>query len=707
MGLFSSTVISVASSSLNLVEDTEGFVTQSVNSSILRGSNIADDLITNMQNTMATKVGGFYQYGKNHYTNGLPEGVIRYAKTNEYLVKKAIEESLGGTEVQVLGSLVDECNPDYFAYTFLINERGYDRETGVVSIHPFYLGNEEVTYRYADAIEGGGLTLFYSYPDTNQAGQPIETYVTEEISTVEVFPSELYYHAVYRLLSATGELIGDDLFWSYHVKDDTYPYLALEEGTQENVPYYPIVPVRLKNKDMTADDKKDTDLYKTSKRLLSKLDLNLDDLGEGVNGSPDIGQVDHAFVWMAVDIQSEKVATQRYLFEYFTYLNGVSKVSKKQYLNWVDLPTSPNAPPTNSITVKDPSFDLRINYNYITSEVITGNIGKVNTVTVESTTANPIRKSTLVGAGTSISYVRSDQSYLTLRKQITADSYVETIVHGLVSTNSIYRGRSVVLNIKDSLGEDTKLLIPINRGVARNLKALKENELYYDSLHITFNSYDEQKLKWYQTGFFQFVLLVIAIVITVLSYGSAIKSIGAAFAAGGYVAVAILIATNLAIAIAIKVAVDLAIEYLGEEFALIFAVLLIVYSTYTGFNTGSIEGAPWASEALSVSGAIGQGVQTSVAEDMQAISEELVALHSEYEALQKELDAANEDLTSTLSVNPLDYVQRQSLTNAYESPNEFFYRTIHVGNIGVACIDVISSYVDAALRLPEHDFTTI
>jgi hypothetical protein len=40
-----------------------------------------------------------------------------------------------------------------------------------------------------------------------------------------------------------------------------------------------------------------------------------------------------------------------------------------------------------------------------------------------------------------------------------------------------------------------------------------------------------------------------------------------------------------------------------------------------------------------------------------------------------------------------------------ETPDEFYNRTIHAGNIGILSVDAVSNYVEMQLRLP--DISTI
>ena len=60
--------------------------------------------------------------------------------------------------------------------------------------------------------------------------------------------------------------------------------------------------------------------------------------------------------------------------------------------------------------------------------------------------------------------------------------------------------------------DNNNFIVPLNSYIFdHTLSVTKRINLMYDCIQIIINSYEKTKLKWYQTSFFQFVMLVITI----------------------------------------------------------------------------------------------------------------------------------------------------------------------------------------------------
>ena len=78
---------------------------------------------------------------------------------------------------------------------------------------------------------------------------------------------------------------------------------------------------------------------------------------------------------------------------------------------------------------------------------------------------------------------------------------------------------------------------------------------------------------------------------------------------------------------------------------------------------------------------------------MQELMEEMASFTEWRTEAEKELSDANKLLENSSHLSPI--------TIFGESPDDFYNRTVHSGNVGVISIGAISSYVDNALRLPK------
>ena len=182
----------------------------------------------------------------------------------------------------------------------------------------------------------------------------------------------------------------------------------------------------------------------------------------------------------------------------------------------------------------------QVNFNtrvIFTLETKSGSIGPIGTYTVGT-------KSVFIpgdsnGEGSSSSYYKT---YKVIRKQLTADYYEEMELSPNSSTT--WRVGGYELSKRNRRGNDkdlSEIYIPI---VDIGLKALKYEELHYvlaRSMNMLVLSITVVKSKWYQSGFFKFVMMVVVAVVAVSTGGAAYAAYGALAAGVVYAAAAITI----------------------------------------------------------------------------------------------------------------------------------------------------------------------
>ena len=172
-----------------------------------------------------------------------------------------------------------------------------------------------------------------------------------------------------------------------------------------------------------------------------------------------------------------------------------------------------------------------------TLETKSGSIGPIGTYTVGT-------KSVFIpgdsnGEGSSSSYY---ETYKVIRKQLTADYYEELELSPKSSTTWQVGGYE--LSNRDDNSSITGLsgvYIPI---VDIGLKALKYEELHYvlaRSMNMLVLSITVVKSKWYQSGFFKFVMMVVVAVVAFYTGGAAYAAYGALAAGVVYAAAAVTI----------------------------------------------------------------------------------------------------------------------------------------------------------------------
>lgn len=181
----------------------------------------------------------------------------------------------------------------------------------------------------------------------------------------------------------------------------------------------------------------------------------------------------------------------------------------------------------------------QVNFNtraVFTLETKSGSIGPIGTYTVSSRSVFFPGDSS--GEGSSPSYYKT---YKVIRKQLTADYYEELELSPASSTTWKVGGYELSKRDNSSSTDLSGVYIPI---VDIGLKALKYEELHYvlaRSMNMLVLSITVVKSKWYQSGFFKFVMIVVVAVGAYFTGGAAYAAYGALAAGVVYAAAAITI----------------------------------------------------------------------------------------------------------------------------------------------------------------------
>jgi hypothetical protein len=91
--------------------------------------------------------------------------------------------------------------------------------------------------------------------------------------------------------------------------------------------------------------------------------------------------------------------------------------------------------------------------------------------------------------------------------------------------------------------------------------------------------------------------------------------------------------------------------------------------------------------------------------EFTTVQNEYTAFQAEVKEKEDKLEAAADLLKTDDTLNPIAIIEPpvQKMI-PIESPEAFYTRTIHTGNIGVISLDVIRNYSDIMLKLPQPDY---
>jgi hypothetical protein len=473
----------------------------------------------------------------------------------------------------------------------------------------------------------------------------------------------------------------------YKIGTGTYSVLDTLFDTEQEPDgsYYPFAYFRYEK---TSElENPDSESYRSNKKLVDRLGMDYDAIAEAINENPDIKNVEQAMLVMGVPANTENPVEQKYLFDFFNklYLENEGAFGNAYYI-----PESASAyfaitkklvnEAANSIVIEDKRFKMALNNNGLYKKRVAGNIGSIGSHQSEMTkTMVPIEVQDASTGNTYIDYF--EMTLHIYRRQVTASVYEEVQVANLRLLYYIFKQHKTVGDKDDDI-----LLIPIDRSITKDYTLLEREELLSRSLHYIFNSRVITHLKWYQTSVFKAIMIIVAIVIAIYT-----GTTGYLAAAGGTSTAAIVatVIISLIIGELLAVAFKLFAKAFGSEVAQIIAILLIVYGAYQGFQLGSLTKIPYAGELLMVAnGLMSAGMGQQFSDLMDQYREFGNYVEHQTELLEKAKDL----LDQQVMLSPFIIFG--------ETPEDFYNRTVHSGNIGVLGVDAVTYYCDVALTLP-------
>jgi hypothetical protein len=175
----------------------------------------------------------------------------------------------------------------------------------------------------------------------------------------------------------------------------------------------------------------------------------------------------------------------------------------------------------------------------------------------------------------------------------------------------------------------------------------------------------------------------------------------------GALAAANVVLQQVVISTVIVEAAKLLVDLIGFEAAFLVAVVLSAFSFTAdrGLLGSQVKGAPWAEELLRVSTGLSRAIEIKTASAFRKYEKDLAEFLLLQEEKTEELEAAQALLEFESLIDPFEFVGMAPFSIYGETPQEYFNRTVHSGNIGVEALNAISGYVDTALTLPRTNET--
>lgn len=450
-----------------------------------------------------------------------------------------------------------------------------------------------------------------------------------------------------------------------YIDDVLEIYTSLDIGE-----YYPRIYLRYDGVKMNKD--KNTKEFKSSRRALKYLGLDyssfIDDIHEAVGS---VGDVKHIYLQTCVTLEDMKnsLLLREYGFRLLeTYFSAYAK-------------TGANSTGQIHLAFTDNKTHSTFSVASITKK--TGQSAAPNGFYL----LEPVRQ-VEDAEGYVVEQVADTELRFVKGGQYTSYTMVDWKVHLRAEG-----GNYTVLGS----GEQDRYLI-LDRAVLRNsnFSMPDKNEIVAKSINFVFITVKVVKKKWYQTGIFKVVIMIVAAVISVaVTVGTG--GGGAPGAAAFMKAVLVALAVNVAISIVIQIAVKVLVR-LGLD-PKVASAIVIVAAIYTGHvsvtdGAGTITAQSViraVNSAYSIY-SVGQQIELKqAAKHYEEQMDNLSKMEDKLDALQAEF-YKNQNL---LEIAAYNYTRNLAVGEEYDN---FIERTTLVSAVDTT-MDYISYYVDIQLNL--------
>ena len=753
MGLFSNkTTYKVNVTVQTVFEDAQ--IPVSALNGLIRGIMQEQDVVPSMLDELSQSMGirtmtAMHNIQKKGYDVGIPEAqVVNYIQAKDEVLS-TIEVNIGRKiteEYYYMGPL----NSMHFGWQYCHDALGYDANTnelvGLSASTGFkcYLSDMKATYLRKDydwmletndtgmlaqlgpSPRSGfrpsapfntlsGMGVYAEQPAFEVSDVATEDYVTIQyefqdgegtfvtrgiVASMAAFSNTADFHMC-RYTDSTGK-IG---FFTYQHGTGIYPAIdaAYALANTQLGTFFPWCYFRLRSVDVYMAETRDT--IDQMRSWCDQLGVSFDQLHEGVHQAPDVEDVAQSLLMMAITPGNKNPACREYLFKHFSALHSNSLPQTQLDPSLEGKFDAFTSSPSQMQHIQDNRFAMSFQYSGISKRRVPGKIGSRGAYDSRFGILGQDKHTflTQTPTGTSISNALTQQPGWIYQYQVTDALYEEIIVYGLRVSYAVHQEKGYAAG-----GQEPELLIPIDRAIAQTMSVPAREQLFCRALTLLVNTVLEIKTPWYASSAFRIILLIVAVVVTIFSGGTAWQSIVAAYGVG-VTALALTVLTLIVKAVVISYGVKLFAQAVGPRLALVVAIVAVIYGNTTMIADASTT---WAENLINIGTALvkqaGELSQQQIAAGIKDIVEDAEAFSV---WSQDQMDGLS-DKMQELGLNPVivglsafDVVRMGPQLILGESPSGYYERTVHSGNIGALAFDMTESYVDMQVALPTFNQT--
>lgn len=462
------------------------------------------------------------------------------------------------------------------------------------------------------------------------------------------------------------------------------------------------------------------DTHALCKKAFKKaFDSDFDKVLESIQKNVNINDIDYCQAVFGVSLNAEDNASRKYIYKFFQTLMNVGAVVDESswWLQWHEANESfkaganPPIPypviPWKKITVKSQHtgvtvYRISMHWAFITEETGAGVLRKP-----DGKDARPgdvwikIRPDPFTGIHTYGHMIGSPylNQRIRLYYQETKDTWRRMTVTGMHHKNEVYKNKFVTTTAKQALNpammsKESPFVVPLHEGVFDQMSLRDRTQMGSACCLLVFNCYEAKQLEWYQSDWFQIVVMVgiviIAIATAVISGGSSLGLLGSASAVGaalglsGTAAIIVGAAVNALAAIVVGTLIGkVSAEAFGEKWGAIIGAIATFALTFGAgaFSNGAnlIDSITSPQGLIGLSTATANGTSVFLKESAEEVAKETMKMMERANAeLAKLMKKTEEEFGSSKKIDPS--LVDQYIDELTEKPEAFLARTLLTGS---------------------------
>jgi len=703
MGLFSgSSETVVASSVYNLAgpeDERNKFVQTVVVGTVLKDDkrSIADNLTSALLAGPGIKQRNLFNWAKRDYDYGMPDFKIAGLQNVNANTVETYINTPTGTHADGTKAWVTDANITYWGEKYIRRN------------HPDRLG-DLWTVTWLEATDE--IRIQYENHPSEVIPTPSPNYV----------PGDEYIFCEYQEVNDNNGNRSDTLLYIYKIGGSEPALNQLGRGAGNGAKeFYPFIPLRFNGKNITHQDYKNTVHYeKPSVAYKKATGQDVKTVIEEINDTPDADDID--YIWMVYGIPLNVVdqTARKYLYEFFKYMMPQSSWTMDQYDDWRAGSMTSN-PVHTTLTLKSSEV---VNYNQ-----------QISWVAIEERFVNGewkpgakagkyVFEKGSVHRWTNVFGFEQRSEVLYLYHQIDRDRYRRLKIVGLWFQNHVYDGEFVEITGHEALddNEETGFIIPMHNPTLRGMGLVDHTQLTTANTFLVFNSYTVVKKKWWQSGFFQVILVIAVAVISVyFAPAGAVTggilgtnlAVGTAVGLSGTAAVLAGAAINaLAALVLARVVTAGATALFGEKWGAVIAavVTFVLMNGLTAANTNGALGIQWGSmmridNLMKLTNVLGDAYVGWMQGDIAELQADSLEAQEDYETKLGEIREMQQEfglLEGGIAVDPNWFIGSANNSNLTETPSQFVSRTTMVGSDMIdLSLSMIYDFVEMTTTLPK------